>query len=571
MPLPAWLRLLPLLGLLACQPAPDAPRAAFAQALETGNTARLQTLLHANPHLATTPDAEGWMPLHTATAQGQPEVVALLLDAGAAADATLPNGRNALFLTDDPALIRRLLDAGADPQQTDRRGRTPMVFQLNYARLFHELRPQKRDALTAYLDADVAFPTTGDAGATWLHGAAEIGHARLAAHLLRHGSDATSRNTHGGTLLHAAAAGGLAALTDSLLRAGFAPDARDRYGLTPLFFAAMEGHAEAAAALRHAGADATLTDPAGRTASAYARDFGHDALAQMLADGAPPGATSTLDLRGPYLGQPPPGRTPTRFAPGLLSTVHYDHSAPTFTADGRRAYGSLVYTQRGDFFLEMTQQPDGRWSAPAPLPFCAAEESCMYPNPSPDGTRLYYTSDRATPDRPAGQGRDIWYTERTDTGWGAPQRIGFDGGDEYGLSVAANGTLYFMADYAGGTGSTDLYHARLVDGTYQAPENLGPQVNSPGYEDEPHIAPDERFLLFTSLRPSEAGPLFLSVRGPDQAWQAPVPFQTRLGMAGDVRFPALSPDGRYLFFASNPDGNWDLYWVEAAVLGDLLP
>lgn len=40
-------------------------------------------------------------------------------------------------------------------------------------------------------------------------------------------------------------------------------------------------------------------------------------------------------LRGPYLGQQPPGMQPVLFAPGIISTDLHDDFSPAFTPDGR--------------------------------------------------------------------------------------------------------------------------------------------------------------------------------------------------------------------------------------------
>ena len=48
-------------------------------------------------------------------------------------------------------------------------------------------------------------------------------------------------------------------------------------------------------------------------------------------------------LKGPYLGQKPPGMKPKIFAPGILSTGHHEHSSPAFSADGREVYWSVFF------------------------------------------------------------------------------------------------------------------------------------------------------------------------------------------------------------------------------------
>ena len=43
-------------------------------------------------------------------------------------------------------------------------------------------------------------------------------------------------------------------------------------------------------------------------------------------------------LKGPYLGQKPPGMTPEVFAPGIISTEHKEHSTLAFSPDGTEIF-----------------------------------------------------------------------------------------------------------------------------------------------------------------------------------------------------------------------------------------
>ncbi len=521
---------------IACQPPPPDPSAAdLRTAVRDGDLDLISSILTADPRLIDEPGDDG---------------------------------RYLLHLTHDPAVIRLLLDSGADPFANDARGRSPASVLLVRALRFHGQREDMRAALSAYLDSDVRFPVDGEEGRRTLHLAAEIGHGGLARHLLEAGADPRSLSSTGGTLLHSAAAGGLDSLTKDLIARGFDVDARDRYGLTPLFPAAMEGHATIVHALLAAGATAGIESPAGLNAADYADGYGHAAIVRILADHeVRPDPGKLTSLAGAYLGLDRPGAEPTILAPGILSTSHYDHSAPAFSPDGREVYWGVAYTSRGDYILSMKVR-GGRWSVPRIEPFCDPGDSCMYPTLSADGTRLFFTSDRDPFRGESGGGMNIWVAERDGPDWSEPTLIGFDGGHEYGLAIAADGTLYFMADYEGGEGSTDLYRSRLVDGYYSSPENLGPAINSPYYEDEPYVSPDQSFLVFASLRPHEEGEgrLYMSVRNDDDTWGEPRSISSRLGLGGDLRFPGTSPDGRFLFIASNQNGNWDLYWMDASAL-----
>jgi len=48
-------------------------------------------------------------------------------------------------------------------------------------------------------------------------------------------------------------------------------------------------------------------------------------------------------LRGPYLGQKPPGMAPEVFAPGIVTTELNEHGSPTFSPDLSEMYWSPQY------------------------------------------------------------------------------------------------------------------------------------------------------------------------------------------------------------------------------------
>ncbi|HEY6184679.1 MAG TPA: hypothetical protein VIW67_20710, partial [Terriglobales bacterium] len=64
---------------------------------------------------------------------------------------------------------------------------------------------------------------------------------------------------------------------------------------------------------------------------------------------------------------------------------------------------------------------------------------------------------------------------KTKKGWGEPRSL--DGsvnseGSQVFASMATNGNLYFTSDRK--NGEFDIYRSKLVDGKYQAAEDLGP-------------------------------------------------------------------------------------------------
>jgi hypothetical protein len=312
-----------------------------------------------------------------------------------------------------------------------------------------------------------------------------------------------------------------------------------------------------------------------------------------------PGASELAgfpELSGPYLGQTPPGAEPAIFAPGLISTGLAELNS-VFTPDGGEFYYAIDIGL--DWVIMVTRLRDGRWSEPELASFTrdySGVDLCI----SSDGQRLFYCSNRP---RAGGteteSNMDIWYVDRVDDGsWSEPINLAEVNSDaaEFYPSLTADGTLYLLSRRAGGYGGSDIYRARLVDGRYTTPENLGPVINNAGSQGDAFVAPDESYLIFNSRGHDTGegyGSLYISYHGEDDSWSPPK--NLGLAMTADRSdfCPMLSPDGRYFFFSSarprfgaggsitwnfliqaqsRPEnGSTDLYWVDAGFIDRLRP
>jgi hypothetical protein len=282
-----------------------------------------------------------------------------------------------------------------------------------------------------------------------------------------------------------------------------------------------------------------------------------------------------LDASGPYLGQAPPGTRAERFAPGILP--HDLHSTPAFSPDGTWVYWKEM---EGQHRLTASHLRDGRWMAPRGVSLGLFLFDADDPAFAPDGDTLYFTSWRPVKwYRPLPHKERIWHTERRSVQrrrWQRPQPLSDSVNAmelHWQFSLAENGALYFASQ-------GDLYRAPLVDGQHALPQRLGPAVNAssregvPSREGTPFVAPDERYLIFSSNRTEGSQgseDLYASFRGVDGTWSPAVNLGPAVNSAAPELCPRVSPDGNYLFFLSARSGTYDAYWIDAQIVEQLRP
>jgi hypothetical protein len=127
------------------------------------------------------------------------------------------------------------------------------------------------------------------------------------------------------------------------------------------------------------------------------------------------------------------------------------------------------------------------------------------------------------------------------------------------VSVSKSGALYFSGQKdKDHYGRGDIYCARLVDGRYGEPVNLGPAINTTDSESQPFIAPDESFILFWRA-PGQIPTAYVSFKGQNGQWLPAVKFDLPWAPGGLM----ISPGGKYLFAAAR--------WKSAKLLDDLRP
>jgi hypothetical protein len=216
------------------------------------------------------------------------------------------------------------------------------------------------------------------------------------------------------------------------------------------------------------------------------------------------------------------------------TVMYFDRSIPAH-------YHYVMYVSR----LEK-----GKWQPAEVLPF-SGEYRDSDPVISVDGKTLYFVSDR-----PA-KGLEpncfhAWAVDRTRKGWknlhALSGPVNEKGNTEF-ISFATNGNLYFSSDRNGK--SFDVYRSRLVNGQYQAAENLGPAVNDGRYTIEAFVAPDESYILLGSFAQDSLGNADIYVSyNRNGAWSKPVNLGSTINTRARDYSARISPDSKYMVFSS---------------------
>ncbi len=283
-------------------------------------------------------------------------------------------------------------------------------------------------------------------------------------------------------------------------------------------------------------------------------------------------------LKGPYLGQQPPGFEPECFAPGFVSSPFMEHSPVVFSADGKELYWSPDFRDfgtSGAVILTMRMEKN-QWTSPQKASF---SKPYLDYNPvlSHDGKRLFFLSNRLYSQETESKDLDFWMTKRTRNGWSEPEIVEMENRPGYLMtqfSISHDDTLYFSSSDNYEINSWDIYRAYWEEGRFVRTERLDEPINTSYWETYPFIAPDESYLIFTSRdRPDGFGgmDLYISFRTKDESWTEPKNMGDRVNTKFVETFASLSPDGKFLFFASSRDGNVDMYWVDARIIEDLKP
>ena len=173
--------------------------------------------------------------------------------------------------------------------------------------------------------------------------------------------------------------------------------------------------------------------------------------------------------------------------PGDVNTKYHDGTF-CITPDGKTMYFTRDNYNDDEYKTDSlgvsrlklfsAKNVNGRWVRIKELPFNSDHYSVGHPAVSPDGKKLYFSSDM-----PGGLGQsDLYVVDiKRNNKFGEPKNLGpninTEGRENFPF-ISKNGTLYFSSDGHLGLGGLDVFACVNVDGKFSRPRNLGVPLNS---------------------------------------------------------------------------------------------
>ncbi len=180
-------------------------------------------------------------------------------------------------------------------------------------------------------------------------------------------------------------------------------------------------------------------------------------------------------------------KTPSEFSESISTAYH--EGPLSSNRKGDRIFFTRSNSEKGKkrrnknkvvrLNIYSAQKSAGKWSDAERLPFSTDEFDEMHPSFSEDGSQLFFSSNREG----GFGGMDLYMARLLDGEWTAPVNLGPNintSGNEGFSFIHEDGTLYFSSDGWGGIGGLDIFSSTLVDGQYWSePVNIGIPFNSP--------------------------------------------------------------------------------------------
>jgi len=199
-------------------------------------------------------------------------------------------------------------------------------------------------------------------------------------------------------------------------------------------------------------------------------------------------------------------------APELLKggvNSEYHDAFATVSADGQTMYFTRTNQSKGKIKKNSNDEVslkiykavflEGEWTNIEEFAYNSDDFSNGHPALSPDGKKLFFSSDR-----PGGYGQtDVYMCEWNGTAWDEPKNLGPSintAGRDMMPQIGFDEKLYFSSDGHAGMGGLDIFKTKYSGGSWSTPENMKSPINSSKDDFNFNLDADGKIGNLTSTR-----------------------------------------------------------------------
>ncbi|MEN6310164.1 MAG: ankyrin repeat domain-containing protein [Acidobacteriota bacterium] len=529
-------------------------------AAKAGDLAAVRRLIQIDASLVNLKDVGGNAPLHAAAEGGAVSVAAYLIDRGADLDARNISGNTPLheaIFNGKDKISRLLIEKGADLRSQNTIGRTP---------LHHAARYNRKATAELLLAKGVSVDSRDRAQRTPLLlltlMTTNVDVARV---LIQRGADVNAQDANGNMPLEQAAHNGSLALIDLLLDRGAGFHTTRDHALTTMRLAAAAGSARLFKVVAEKGG-AALFNTASDNASTMAMAISGGSLEivdMLLAKGIP------IDGRPNIAGWTPLHRAVQGKANGLIEMlVKNGVDIDARTNDGRSAY-NIAEAQGNQEALALILKLGGN-SEPQKFPVLTGPYlGQILPDVEPKRFAPGIVTGGHTTVAVSPDGREIYWAEafrivvsRLENGhWTRPAVVSFSGAsdtpmyDDAPFVAPDNKRLFFTSLRPVGSGSGSKENIWFVDrtsGGWSTPRPVSPEINAMQLHWQVSVS-NSGTLFFAGKREGEADGIYYS-RLVNGEYARPENAGPAINSPEVATCPFIAPDESYIIFARVRNG-----------------
>ena len=208
------------------------------------------------------------------------------------------------------------------------------------------------------------------------------------------------------------------------------------------------------------------------------------------------------------MGQPTPGTTPAKFAPGVVNTDAIELNG-VFTPDGREFFFTRLVDGVDTIYRSVFE--DGKWSAPQPLLLYSEpgdRDLAVDMSVSPDGQELFFLGQSSREHAGEKPGSDLWVSRRADGKWATARMLPAPmstAAEELYPVVVADGSVVLLLESRRRRATISIALSVRRTARFAEPVAVGPPIfNEEFGSGDTFVAPDESYLVLSSRRPPGA-------------------------------------------------------------------